>query len=135
MTAIADTGFFVAFLNSRDRHHRWAVEVGEQITQPVLTCEAVLTETAYLLNSVPLVIELLESGLLEVRFNLAANRSHVACLAVRYADLQPDLCDLCVVRMSELFPNHRVITTDRRDFSVYRRNQRDVIPLLCPPEA
>ena len=35
--------------------------------------------------------------------------------------------------MSELFPRHSVITIDRSDFNVYRRNKRDVIPLICPP--
>jgi hypothetical protein len=37
--------------------------------------------------------------------------------------------------MSELFPRHSVVTIDRRDFRVYRRNKRDTIPLVCPPDA
>jgi len=36
--------------------------------------------------------------------------------------------------MSELHPRHRVITVDRRDFRVYRRNKREAIPLVCPPD-
>jgi hypothetical protein len=35
--------------------------------------------------------------------------------------------------MSEIYPHHLVITVDESDFRVYRRNKRDVIPLLCPP--
>ena len=35
--------------------------------------------------------------------------------------------------MSELFPRYSVITVDRTDFGVYRRNKRDVIPTVCPP--
>ena len=53
-------------------------------------------------------------------------------LAKRYADRRPDLADLCLIRMSELFPNHSIITVDQ-DFRVYRRNKREVIPLICPP--
>jgi hypothetical protein len=34
--------------------------------------------------------------------------------------------------MSELYPHHRVITADK-DFCVYRRNKREVIPLIRPP--
>jgi hypothetical protein len=56
-------------------------------------------------------------------------------LARRYADQEPDLADLCIIRMSELYPRHTVITVDRGDFKVYRRNKREVIPLLCPPDA
>jgi hypothetical protein len=36
--------------------------------------------------------------------------------------------------MSELFPRHSVITIDRTDFRVYRRNKREAIPILSPPE-
>jgi hypothetical protein len=35
--------------------------------------------------------------------------------------------------MSELHPRHSVITIDRGDFRVYRRNKRESIPLICPP--
>src|ERR1700674_5167218 len=48
---IADTGFLVAFANRTDRHHEWAVGVAEQVTEPLLTCEAVLAETAFHLRS------------------------------------------------------------------------------------
>lgn len=133
MKAIADTGFLVAFLNGQDQHHRWAAELAAQVSEPLLTCEAVLTEAAYLLNNVPLVLDLLGSGLVELAFSLEDNRTHVAELAARYSDRHPDLCDLCVVRMSELFPGHRVITTDRRDFAIYKRFQRQTIPLILPP--
>ena len=54
MTAIADTGFLVAFLNSRDEHHDWAVGLARQVAEPLLTCEAVLTEASYLLDDPPL---------------------------------------------------------------------------------
>jgi hypothetical protein len=43
------------------------------------------------------------------------------------------LADLCVIRMSELHPRHSVLTVDRDDFLVYRRNKREAIPFLCPP--
>ncbi len=36
--------------------------------------------------------------------------------------------------MSELFPQHTVITLDEEDFRIYRRNSREMIPLLCPPK-
>ena len=44
MRAIADTGFLVAFGNRKDHHHAWAVEIAERITEPLLTCDAVLAE-------------------------------------------------------------------------------------------
>jgi uncharacterized protein len=57
-----------------------------------------------------------------------------AGLAKRYQDRKPDLADLCLIRMSELYPRHSVITVDRDDFRSYRRNKREMIPLIHPPE-
>ncbi len=63
MRAIADTGFLVAFGNRNDRHHAWAVGIAERVTEPLLTCEAVLAETAFHLGSSALALALVQSGL------------------------------------------------------------------------
>ena len=133
MKGIADTGFLVAFANRDDQHHEWAVGIARQVTEPLLTCEAVLAEASFHLGSVPLVLAMMERGLIELAFDCREHVSELAALAGRYADRQPDLADLCLVRMSELHPRHSVITVDREDFRIYRRNRRKVIPLICPP--
>jgi hypothetical protein len=69
-----------------------------------------------------------------VAFDFREHLPQLTRLADRYADRKPDLADLCLVRMSELFPKHSVITVDRTDFRVYRRNKREAIPIVCPPE-
>ncbi|MBZ5629986.1 MAG: pilus assembly protein [Acidobacteriia bacterium] len=134
MNVIADTGFIVAFANSDDLYHEWALQVASDLSPPALTCEAVLAEAAFKLRSTNLVLELVEADLIRPAFDLIPNISQLHELANRYADRQPDLADLCVIRMSELFPRHIVITVDETDFRVYRRNKRDMIPLLCPPK-
>ena len=133
MKGIADTGFLVAFLNRTDQHHDWAVEVAGRVTDPLLTCESVLAEAAFHLQNVSLVLALLVEGLITVAFDCSTNLPQLAALAKRYADRRPDLADLCLIRMSELHPGHTVITIDR-DFRIYRRNKREVIPLLFPTE-
>ncbi|HYR57036.1 MAG TPA: PIN domain-containing protein [Chthoniobacteraceae bacterium] len=132
MKGIADTGFFVAFLNRTDADHSWALGVASQATEPFLTCESVISEAAFHLRSVSRVLELLGSGLATLAFNADDHFDRLMQLAKRYADRQPDFADLCLVRMSELFPQHSVITLDS-DFRVYRRNKREVIPLIMPP--
>jgi predicted nucleic acid-binding protein len=37
VTGIADTGFIVAFLNRRDAHHAWAVQLASEIEDPLVT--------------------------------------------------------------------------------------------------
>jgi hypothetical protein len=131
---IADTGFLVAFANRNDRYHEWAVGVAETVTEPLLTCEPVLAEAAFHLESVPLVLDMLGEGLITLAFECQDHLPQLAVLARRYASRKPDLADLCLIRMSELFPRHSVVTVDRTDFRVYRRNKRETIPLVCPPE-
>jgi predicted nucleic acid-binding protein len=133
MKGIADTGFIVAFGNRNDYHHAWALDVAKRISEPLLTCEAVLAEAAFHLGSSAYVLALVRDEMLRVAFDCSRNLEALAELARRYEDRQPDLADLCLVRMSELYPNHLVITVDESDFRVYRRNKREVIPLLCPP--
>lgn len=133
MKAIADTGFIVAFKNRTDQHHQWAVDVGREIEAPALTCEAVLSEAAFHLGSSEAVLTLADIGLLKVAFQAGESIDQLRDLAIRYADRKADFADLCLIRMSELFPRHVVITVDEEDFRVYRRNKREAIPLLCPP--
>jgi len=134
MKAIADTGLLVALLRQNDQYRAWAAEIGEQMSWPVLTCEAVLAEAAFHLQSSEEVIGMLRDNVVRVAFDCESQLEHLCDLAARYADRRPDLADLCLIRMSELYPKHTVITVDEDDFRVYRRNKRDAIPLLCPPK-
>lgn len=133
MNAIADTGFVVAFLNRRDAYHRWAVRLAGQITAPLTTCEAVLAEAAFQCESVQAVIALVRDGMLRVDFDLTENRDRIEVLAKRYEDRVPDLADLCLICLSERLRDWPVITVDA-DFPIYRRHQREIIPVLMPPE-
>ena len=133
MRGIADTGFLVAFANGRDLHHAWALDVAAHITEPLLTCEAVLAETAFHLGDAGIVFEMIEEDLIRLSFDCDDHLPQLVALAKRYRDRKPDLADLCLIRMSELHPKHSVLTVDK-DFRVYRRNKREVIPLIAPPD-
>ena len=133
MKGIADTGFLVAFANRADEHHEWAVGLAARVTDPLLTCEPVLAEAAFHLQNVALVLAMVATGLVAPAFSCADHLPQLAALAKRYRDRQPDLADLCLIRMSELFPRHSVVTVDQEDFRVYRRNKREAIPLILPP--
>jgi hypothetical protein len=123
---IAGTGFLVAFANRSDAHDAWAISLAERVIDPLLTCEAVLAEAAFHLRTAPLALAMVTEGLVRLDFDADAHIDHLSSLAARYADRQPDLADLCLIRMSELHPRHSVVTTDKSDF-------REAIPLICPP--
>ncbi len=46
MKSIADTGYIVAAGSREDTYHRWAIDLARGLTEPLLTCEAVLAESA-----------------------------------------------------------------------------------------
>jgi predicted nucleic acid-binding protein len=103
----------------------------------MLTCEAVLSEAAYLLRATPrggdAVLDLVARGVLDLAFELRKEATRVAALLRRYRSLPMDLADACLVRMSELRPDAVVLTVDSEFRDVYRRNGRQVIPTLLPP--
>jgi hypothetical protein len=119
---------------SRRRAPQLAVQIARRLTEALLTCEPILAEAAFHLESVPVVLAMLADGLVALAFNCADHLPQLSTMARRYADRRPDLADLCIIRMSEVYPRRTVITIDRADFRVYRRNKREVIPLICPPE-
>lgn len=133
MRGIADTGFLVAFANRRDTYFPGPPPVAAQsVQEPLLTCEAVLAETAFHLQDSALTLKMVKTGLVRLAFDLKSHQAELAELARRYADRDPDLADLCLIRMSELSPKLPVITVDG-DFRVYRRNRRESIPVVMPP--
>jgi predicted nucleic acid-binding protein len=121
MKGIADTGFLVAFVSLNDRHHEWAVSIAGEFTEPLLTCEAVLSETAFHLGSCSAVLKLINQQLVTLAFDCNDHLPQLEALAKRYADRKPDLADLCLIRLSELHPKHSLVTIDG-DFRIYRRN-------------
>jgi predicted nucleic acid-binding protein len=132
---LLDTGPLVAYLNRHDRHHQWAVRCWSALFEPLATCEAVLSEAIFLLQSegatAEPVLRLLERGVVRLDFALADQRADVSRLLRKYVDRPMSLADACLVRMAELSDTVQVFTTDR-DFLVYRRRGRQVIPLLAP---
>jgi len=131
---ICDTGPLLAYLNRNDPHHDWAVAQMKQVRAPMLVCEPVLTEVVYFLREDGLAIDplfqWLEREAIRVSFDLSAHWPRIRTLMSRYR--QMDLADASVVIMTELHARSQVLTLDRRDFTVYRRNDRQVIKFVSP---
>lgn len=132
MKAITDTGFLVAFADRKDPHHTWAMALAKAVTEPLLTCEAVLAETAFHLEDSETTLAMVTHGLVSLAFSADDHMPALSKLAKRYADRKPDLADLCLIRMSELYPKHTILTVDEKDFRIYRRNGREAIPIATP---
>jgi len=132
---LLDTGPLVAYLNRNDRHHAWAAECWNALFDPLWTCEAVLSEAVFLLQSegadAEPILRLVERRIVRLDFVINDHRSDVFRLLRKYADQPMSTADACLVRMAELADSCQVFTTDT-DFLVYRRKGRHIIPLLAP---
>lgn len=137
MITICDTGPLVAYLNRNDPYHSWAVALLKQVRSPMLTTEPVLTEVAYFLRAdlldVDPLFQLLERNAVRVDLQVAAHWPRLRTLMARYN--QMDLADASIVVLSERQMRCQVLTVDRKDFSVYRRNDRQVIDFVAPPKS
>ncbi len=123
---LADTGAIVAYLSARDQWNKNAVELFRSLPKPFYTCEAVLTETCFLLrgaeNGPGRVFQLLSNGILAIEFGITTEITSIDRLIRKYKDVPMSLADACLVRMSELAPESSVFTFDT-DFTIYRRNK------------
>ncbi len=133
---ILDTGPLVAFINGRDRYHKWAMLQWAQIDPPLLTCEAVLSEACFLLSRLSggqkAVLEFFNRGVLHIPFRLIEHANQIGRLLHKYSNVPMSLADACLVRMTELYSESALFTLDT-DFKIYRKNKRQVIPTLLPP--
>lgn len=133
--ALLDTGPLVSFLAGGLKHHAWACDQWKLFRPPLLTCEPVLTEAAFLLKREgqepdPL-FELLERGVIRVALDIQEEKADLRALLHRYRKRPMSLADACLVRLSELHADGKVVTLDS-DFLIYRRHGNKVIPVLMP---
>jgi predicted nucleic acid-binding protein len=134
-TLLIDSGPLVALLNHRDEQHDWACEQFKHFSSPLHTCEGTITEVAHLLHLDGLppwgVLELMEREIITIRFDLESNLDRVLSLMKKYADTPMDFVDACLVAMTEEKRDCQLITLDT-DFRIYRRFERQAIPLIIP---
>ena len=134
---LLDTGPLVAYFNRREKHHEWAVTAWQEISPPLLTCEAVISEACFLLQSrggaSQAVLDLVSRGGMSVAFAVADHAGPISRLMAKYSNIPMSLADACLVRMAELHPDSAVLTLDS-DFNIYRKNGRQVIPTIMPSD-
>lgn len=132
---ILDTSPLVALINKRDTYHEWAKQKWSMIKPPLLTCEAVITESFFLLRNIyggqETIIKFLERKAVIIDFDLEDELLHIQTLLNSYKSVPVSLADACLVRMAELQDSSSVFTLDS-DFQIYRKNRHQVIDLIFP---
>lgn len=124
---LADSGFWIALGNRRDRHHERAQAALERYSpQGFVSTWPVLTEVTHLLAARASVtqalsfVEAVSRGACAVPDppEDALPRAHA--LMAQYRDLPMDLADASLVILAEETGEGRILSTDLRDFGGYR---------------
>ncbi len=130
---LLDTSCIVALLDRSEERHRHCAEAVSALEGPLVTCEAVIAESCYLLReakgAAEAILENVERGAFLVPFRLIGNAARVSRLMKKYADVPMDFADACLVDMAGQFETGRILTLDA-DFRIYRWGRNRPFDLL-----
>jgi len=135
VNALIDAGPLVGYLDQSDQWHDFAVAVFRQVQFPAFTCEAVLSEAAYLLRGSARaragLLEIVDVGALQVLPVFPDGRAYVRAVLSRYGE-RSNLADAGLLWLAESHPAATILTTDKRDFARYRLGTGRSPHLLAP---
>ena len=130
---LLDTGVIVALLDRSEKFHQGCSEAVRSPEAPLVTCEAVIAESCYLLRNLPgapeAVIENVVAGIFQVPFQLSREAVGVKQVLRKYRDRAIDLADACLIRMADEFGTADILTLDN-DFQIYRWGKNKSFRLL-----
>lgn len=134
---LLDTGVIVALLDRSEQYHAACADVISNVEAPLITCEAVISESCYLLRNLPgaseAVIDNVIAGIFQIPFQLSRESAGVKGILRKYRDQEIDFADACLIRMAEEFGTADVLTLDK-DFTLYRWGRNKPFRLLPAPE-
>ena len=120
---LLDTGVIVALLDRSERFHRQCAEAVESLERPLVTCEAVIAESCYLLRDLPgaaeAVLANVERGVFQIPFQLSRSAAPVRRLLRKYRDVPIDFADACLIHLAEELGSGEILTLDG-NFQIYR---------------
>ncbi len=132
---LLDTGGLVSIIDKGQRNHQEFAEYFEHWDGEIVSTEAVLTEATHLLSRVNRGVDsclafFLQGGAILVPSSASA-LLRARELLEKYSDQPMDYADATLVVLAEELDTGQVLTTDKRDFSVYRRHGRKRFQ-ICP---
>ena len=122
---LADTGYWLALANPRDSWHRAAVEATRQLSDTLVVTWPVITETCHLLGRYggPYAqtdfVSLLCSNV-EICSQSIGHLPRINEMLAKYRDLPMDLADASLVVAAAELDDGRILSTEERDFGIYR---------------
>jgi predicted nucleic acid-binding protein len=123
---LVDSGFLIALFDAKDSLHDSAKAALKALIDRekarLKTVWPIVVETCFFLgpNGKAAFLRWIVRGALGLRAIEIDDIETVIAILDRYADQHIDLADACLIWLAGQEKTNRVLTTDRRDFSVYR---------------
>ena len=131
---LIDTGAILAIVDADDRWHSACLDALQSFRIPLLTTEAVLTETFHLTGKNPHDIErawrFVRSGALTIHPMQDSDLPELHALMSQYADRPMDFADATLVHLAARERLNRILTIDHDDFETYRLPGRKKFTIL-----
>ena len=132
---LLDTGVIVALLDRSEQHHAVCAQVVQTLATPLVTCEAVIAASCYLLRNLhgaaDAVLENIATGIFQIPFQLSSSAPSIQRVFRKYRDREVDLADACLIYLAGELRTPDILTLDR-DFRVYRWGRNNAFQLLIP---
>ena len=98
---LLDASVVVALLDRSEQYHERCVTSVQELEAPLVTCEAVVAESCYLLRKLPpavdAILENVARGVFQIPFQLSRTAAEVAQILSKYHDVPADLADACLI--------------------------------------
>ena len=132
---LLDTGAWVALLDRDEREHSRCAEVFRGLTSRLVTSEAVLTETIWMVGGLRDgargCAEFVRRGTVTLVPASPESLARAVDLMARYRNVPMDYADATLVTLGENLGLDRVFTLHRRGFQIYRLHGRrsfEIVP-------
>lgn len=132
---LLDTGVIVAVLDRSEGNHSRCIQAMADVAQPLVTCEAVIAESCFLLRDLAgapeTILENVEKGVFQIPFAITRSSSAVRSLLRKYRDRPIDFADACLIRLAEELNTGQILTLDS-EFQFYRWKKTRPFEFLIP---
>lgn len=120
---LLDSGVIVALMDRSEELHGACTKAVRSLEVPLITCEAVIAESCYLLRNLrgapEAVMDNVTTGNFQIPFQLSREAAAVKGVLRKYRDQEVDLADACLIVLAGELETADILTLDR-DFQIYR---------------
>ncbi len=124
MTAILDTGPWVALIDRSESRHTVCVQWLKNFSGRLYSTEAVLTEVLYILNfsitAQCAALDFVLESVVEIVPSNTGSLKKTKNLMKKYADLPMDFADATIVCLATETGMQDIVTFDKKDFAIYK---------------